>query len=98
MSSARLEHALTRQLQQLIATLSDPRIPLIATVKRVRLSRDGRFAEVAVSTLEPSDGTPMLAALNGASGYLQHELAEQMALRSVPKLHFVLMAPGGDDG
>jgi ribosome-binding factor A len=98
MISTRLEHALTRQLQQLITTLSDPRSPLIVTVKRARLSRDGSSAEVAVSTLEPGDGAPMLAALNGASGYLQHELTEQMALRSVPKLHFVLMAPGGDDG
>ncbi len=84
----RLEQALQRELSSLIAQLQDPRVPLVVTVERVKLSPDGRQARVLVSALEPEDEEGMLAALNGASGYLQHEIAEDLALKFTPKLRF----------
>lgn len=94
MDNARLEHALERQLQNLIPSLRDPRIPLIVTIDRVHLSADGKYAQVFASTLETEDQEPMLEALNHASGFLQHELASQMDLRFIPKLRFLASVPG----
>lgn len=96
--SSRLEHALERQLQSLVSTLSDPRIPLIVTIERVRLSAEGKYAQVYTSTLQAEDQEPMLEAINHASGFLQRELAEQMNLRFIPKLRFLASAPGDQHG
>ena len=38
MTREQLEHSLVKYLAELIPTLSDPRIPMIVTVERVRLS------------------------------------------------------------
>ena len=81
----RLETTLQRELSRLIPTLTDPRIPVVVTVERVRLSPDGQQAKVLVSALDEGE---MLAALNGASGYLQRELAAELNLRYTPKLSF----------
>lgn len=83
----RLETTLQRELSRLIPTLTDPRVPVVVTVERVRLSPDGRQAKVLVSALDEDEGE-MLAALNGASGYLQRELAAELNLRYTPKLSF----------
>ena len=93
MSRQRLEPAIARELSRLMPRLKDPRIPLIVTVERVSLARDGRHAKVAVSTLDGEDVEAMLTALNRAGGYLQHELAESLALRYTPKLTFEGAAP-----
>ena len=83
----RLETTLQRELSRLIPTLTDPRVPVVVTVERVRLSPDGRQAKVLVSALDEDEGE-MLAALNGAGGYLQRELAAELDLRYTPKLSF----------
>ena len=83
----RLETTLQRELSRLIPDLTDPRVPVVVTVERVRLSPDGRQAKVLVSALE-EDTSEMLEALNGASGYLQRELAAELNLRYTPKLSF----------
>jgi ribosome-binding factor A len=84
----RLERAIARDLADLFPMLKDPRVPLIITIEQVKLSADGRKARVLVSTLTPEDNEAMLTALNRASGYLQHELAERLSLRFTPKLSF----------
>lgn len=77
-----------RQLNDVIPTLKDPRVPLVVTVEKVNLSKDGKSAKVLVSTLEEKDYAGMLAALNRASGYLQHQLAQTLELRFTPRLSF----------
>lgn len=88
MSKEKYEHNLQRCLSTLIPDLKDPRIPLIVTVEEVHLSPDGKRAKVLVSTLEEADTEDMLAALNRAAGYLQHEVADILELRFTPKLSF----------
>ena len=88
MKAERLERAIARDLATLFPSLKDPRVPLVITVEQVKLSPDGRRARVLVSTLVPEDNEAMLIALNRASGYLQHELAERLSLRFTPKLSF----------
>lgn len=83
-----LERALARLLADLLPTLKDPRVPLVVTIERVKLSTDKRQARVQVSTLEEGAEEEMLAGLNGARGYLQKQIAEELALRLTPRLSF----------
>lgn len=85
---SKYEHNLQRCLSELIPTLKDPRIPMIVTIEEVHLSSDGRRAKVLVSTLEDEDSEEMLVALNRATGFLQHEVADVLELRFTPKLSF----------
>lgn len=93
---AKLEHTLQRELSALIATLQDPRVPLVVTVEEVHLAGDGRSAEVLVSTLEEDAYDDLLEALNGASGHLQREVAADLNLRYTPKLSFHRGRPKDD--
>jgi ribosome-binding factor A len=83
-----LERSLARLLADLLPSLKDPRIPLVVTVERVRLSADKRNARVQVSTLDERAAEDMLAALNGARGFLQRRIADELGLRLTPRLSF----------
>lgn len=83
-----LERSLARLLSDLLPTLKDPRIPLVVTVERVHLTPDKRIARVQVSTLDEFAEDDMLAALNGASGFLQRRIADELQLRLTPRLSF----------
>lgn len=84
----RHERTLARSLSELIPQLKDPRIPVVATVERVRLSSDFSQAKVLVSTLENDELEPFREALTRASGFLQRELAQGLDLRRTPRLSF----------
>lgn len=88
MSNERLELSLARELNSLIPNLKDPRIPLVVTVERVNLSKDGKTAKVLVSTLNEEDMADLLAALDRSKGYLQGQLAQSMQKRFTPRLSF----------
>ncbi len=71
----------------LLREMRDPRLQGV-TVTEVTVDRELQFAEVYVySSDEPEDGEVM-AALNGAAGYLRHELAGALQTRTVPQLRF----------
>lgn len=83
-----LERSLARLLADLLPTLKDPRIPLVVTIERVKLTADKRQARVQVSTLEEEAESEMLEALNRASGFLQRRVADELSLRLTPRLSF----------
>lgn len=90
---SKLERSIARILSETIPELSDPRIPMIVTVERVRLSSDLTSARVLVSAFgdsvdEDVDEAEMLSALNRASGLLQRGIARELKLRNTPKLSF----------
>lgn len=87
-ASQRHERTLERALADLIPQLKDPRIPVVATVERVRLSADFSQAKVLVSTLREEDKETFQAALERASGFLQRRVAEELDLRRTPRLSF----------
>ncbi|ADI14505.1 30S ribosome-binding factor RbfA [Truepera radiovictrix] len=87
-ASQRHARALERALAELIPQLKDPRIPVVATIERVRLSADFSAAKVLVSTLREEDEAPLKAALERASGFLQRRLAAAADLRRTPRLSF----------
>ena len=85
----KLERSISRILSETIPELSDPRIPMIVTVERVRLSTDLTSARVLVSAFgDDVDEADMLSALNRASGLLQRSIARELKLRNTPKLSF----------
>ncbi len=87
--SDKLERGIARILSDTIPELSDPRIPMIVTVERVRLSTDLTHARVLVSAFgDDVDEAEMLSALGRASGLLQRAIARELKLRNTPKLSF----------
>lgn len=81
------------QLQRELATLirdeiNDPRLGMVS-VSAVEVSRDLSHAKVYFSTLgAPEDATASLHVLEGAAGFLRHQLGSRLAMRHVPQLHF----------
>jgi ribosome-binding factor A len=85
----------TERLQQLVreelnfllrGELRDPRLDG-AVVTMVELARDGSCARVWFSA-DDADGTR--EALEGASGFLRHDLCESLGLKRTPELRFRL--------
>ncbi|MFP3874064.1 MAG: 30S ribosome-binding factor RbfA [Thiohalophilus sp.] len=82
------------QMQRELATLiqqqiKDPRLGMV-TVSAVEVARDLSHAKVFITVLDDKqDITVSLDILNRASGFLRHELARSMTLRTVPALRFV---------
>jgi len=82
----RLELRIARILSEIIHDMKDPRLPVVITVEKVRLSADLSHARVLVSAIERADETVSL--LNRAHRYIQDELAHSMIIRRIPRLQF----------
>jgi ribosome-binding factor A len=87
--AGRVSEALREELGEMISyELSDPRIG-DAVVTEVLVSPDMRHAQVRLhmsSDVEAQKGA--IAALEGARGFLRHQLAERLNLFRIPELHF----------
>jgi ribosome-binding factor A len=68
--------------------MRDPRLQDL-TITDVTIDRELQYADVYVNALG-DDGreAEVMAALQGARGYLRRELASRLDLRTVPQLHF----------
>ena len=68
--------------------ISDPRLQRIY-ITDVKVDRELAFADVYVSAVEGSvRSAEILSALEGAAGYIRHELAAHIELRTFPRLRF----------
>jgi ribosome-binding factor A len=83
---AQVEAAVARVLSNAILELSDPRLPMIVSVERVRISSDLVQAKVFISCI--GDSTAAVAALNHAKGFLQRQIAHEIQLKRTPLLEF----------
>ena len=77
----------TELAQLLLYRAGDPRFQKI-TVTAVRLSRDLGHAKVFFSTID-THSEELSILLNKASAYFRCYLAKNMAMRTVPRLHFI---------
>ncbi|MDR3645196.1 MAG: 30S ribosome-binding factor RbfA [Clostridia bacterium] len=84
----RLTQDLRRELADIIRNMKDPRATGIISVGLVELAQDLSIAKVHVSTLD-GNSAATAKALNGASGYVRHELSERLRIRKTPALKFV---------
>jgi ribosome-binding factor A len=90
----RIGEQIQRDLAQLIQRdVKDPRIGMV-TISFVKVARDLGYAEVYFTVMpfgEQNEEDAVSAAaevLKDAAGYLRTELAQNMQLRTVPKLRF----------
>jgi len=76
----------------LAGELKDPRLEGNVCVSAVRVQPDMKHARVFVSvrTESAKERADAIKALEHASGYIRHELIEQLQLRRLPELHFTL--------
>jgi ribosome-binding factor A len=66
----------------------DPRLQGL-TITEVRIDRELQYADIYASALgDETREIEVMAALNGASGFLRRELARSLTIRTVPQLHF----------
>ena len=72
----------------LLWQISDPRLAGIS-VTEVKVDRELAYADIYVSALEGNQrAKDILEGLEHAQGYLRHELAQRIELRSFPRLRF----------
>ena len=87
----RLVEAIKEELVIIVTgELSDPRIGLV-TVNEVLMAPGGKAMRIYVSVAgDDREQKECVSALNDAVGFIRHQLAESLALRLAPDLHFVL--------
>lgn len=90
----RVGEQIQREMAQLVQQeIKDPRLGLV-TISAVKLSKDMSHANIFFTVLdgdESAEKHPVeesLKVLEGAAGFLRHELAKRMQLRIVPHIHF----------
>ena len=72
----------------LLQEAKDPRFEGV-TITAVNVSPDLANATIYVTVLDDSKTKDSITALNNASGYLRHQLADEVELRIIPRLHFI---------
>jgi ribosome-binding factor A len=87
--AGRVSEALREELGEMIAyELSDPRSGE-PVVTEVLVSPDMRHAQVRLHmNTDPEAQKGTILALEGARGFLRHQLAERLNLFRIPELHF----------
>lgn len=85
----RVGELIQRELAQIIAELSDPRIGLV-TITDVKLTKDLKQAKVFVTEFTTnSEHEDLIKALANAANYLKRSLSQRLDLRSTPNLQFI---------
>ncbi len=83
--------AIREELGSILAgELGDPRIGLV-TITDLIMGEGGKSARVFVTVVgDEKDVAETVEGLQAASGYIRHELAENLSLRFAPELVFLL--------
>jgi ribosome-binding factor A len=79
-----IQRAISTMLQQKV---SDPRFKQLS-ITGVDVSPDIKNATIYISQLDENNIDEVITALNKASGFFRHTLANQLDLRYTPKLKF----------
>ena len=96
----RVNHTIQRELGSLIEELSDPRLSPMTSVTSVDVNRDLSIARVYVSIFGTDEERELsLEALRSAATRLRIEISQQIVIRKMPKLTFIMddtMQTGAD--
>jgi ribosome-binding factor A len=72
----------------LLRDMRDPRLQGL-TITGVRIDRELQYADIYINALgDDSREKEIMAALERATGFMRHDLAQKLSLRTVPQLHF----------
>ncbi|HLX40909.1 MAG TPA: 30S ribosome-binding factor RbfA [Ktedonobacteraceae bacterium] len=87
----KLGELIAAELSDLLRTrVKDPRVGF-ASITRVEVSGDLRYAKIFVSVMGDSgEQKETMKGLKNATGFLRHELASRLTLRFMPELVFKL--------
>ncbi len=86
-----IDSVVKRALQKVLARgLADPRIKGLVSVTRVSVSPDSSEARVWCSVLPVESGRSTLLGLNAAAGWIGRRLGDEVHMRRVPRLRFLL--------
>jgi ribosome-binding factor A len=90
-SEARARRIATRMMEELAEVLrretSDPRLEGL-TVTGIDVDRELAYATIHVTMSDAENQKDVMAALQGARGFLRTELARRIPLRAFPRLRF----------
>jgi len=87
----RLGALIEQILSDLIRQMKDPRVAGLVSVSRVQVAQDARLARVYISIMGSDDERrETMGALEHADGFLRSKLGEELTIRHVPELQFVL--------
>jgi len=80
-----------REIADILSKLRDPRLSHWVSVTDVEVTSDLSSAQVYVSILPTGEERERtLKTLEGAAGFVRHELAPRLGLREVPEVRFKL--------
>ena len=90
--SDRMNEEVKKTVSGVIRDMKDPRISPMTTLTNVEVTKDLRYAKLAVSVYDESDAVrkETVDALNHAAGFIGHELGQRMLIRRIPELKFTL--------
>ena len=87
----RVNHTIRRELGTLIEDLNDPRLSPLTSVTLVDVNRDLSIAKVYVTVLGTDEERELsLEALRSAATRLQMLVSQQIEIRKMPRLTFIL--------
>ena len=83
---------LRQEISRVLSTdIKDPRLPELVSVTRVETAADLRHAKVFISVFgQQAEKQRTLLALRSAAGFIRRGLRRSLALKSVPKMEFIL--------
>ncbi|MBR6322623.1 MAG: 30S ribosome-binding factor RbfA [Clostridiales bacterium] len=85
----RIASLMQREIERVIREeVRDPRTDTLFSVTHVDVTRDLRYAKVYISVYNENESDSMLKALKKASGFIRHQVGEQVKLRYTPELLF----------
>ncbi|HEU5318444.1 MAG TPA: 30S ribosome-binding factor RbfA [Chloroflexota bacterium] len=87
----RLDSLIEQILSELIRGMKDPRVAGLVSVARVQVTQDASLARVFISVMGSEDERKAtIRALEHARGFLRSKLGDELTIRHVPELQFVL--------
>lgn len=88
----RIAGEMKRVVSEIIRSeVKDPRIPLLTSVTRLKLTRDLKFAKIYVSVYgSEAEKKSALAALVSCAGFIRYRIGQNMTIRALPELSFAL--------
>ena len=86
-----IDAVVQRALQKVLGRgLADPRVRGLVTVTKVSVSPDMSEARVWCSVLPAERGKGTLHGLNAAAGWIGRQVGNEVRMRRVPRLRFIL--------
>mgnify|MGYP000182478225 CR=1 FL=1 len=87
----RISEEIRKEISEIIRyDVKDPRISELASIVKVEVTGDLRYAKIYVSVLgNEEDRKNTLEGLKKASGYIRRELGNRLDIRYTPELQFV---------